>query len=259
MEAPVSQTYATAVRLATKGIHIFPCLARDKRPATPHGYKDATTDLAIITQWFRQDPDLNLAIATGTISNLFVVDVDNADAEMELRKLEAQLGNLPSTVEVITARGRHLYFKTPGMPLRNSASKIAPGIDTRADGGYVLAPPSIHPSGKQYAWSVDSAKAIAAAPAWLVDKLLEVSSSTATPVEEWRHLFAGGVGEGQRDCTLAKISGHLLRRYVDPHVVLDLMHAWNGARCRPPLPDADVVRIVDSICAMEARRRGGRG
>ena len=77
-----------------------------------------------------------------------------------MRRLEATHGELPASVEVITARGRHLYFRTPEVPVRNTASKIAPGIDTRGDGGYVLAPPSIHPSGRRYAWSVDAANVI---------------------------------------------------------------------------------------------------
>ena len=68
-----------------------------------------------------------------------------------MRRLEAEHGELPATVEVITARGRHLYFKMPDMPVRNSAGKIAAGIDMRGDDGYVLAPPSVHPSGTRYA------------------------------------------------------------------------------------------------------------
>ena len=85
------------------------------------------------------------------------MDVDGLDAEVELRRLEAKHGNLPATVEVITTRGRHLYFQTPETSVRNSAGKVAPGIDVRGDGGYVLAPPSIHPSGRRYEWSVDCA------------------------------------------------------------------------------------------------------
>ena len=147
----------TAMALAHKGIAVFPCRPQDKRPATANGLKDATTDLDIIRQWWRQEPQFNLAIATGAVSGIFVVDVDGLDAEVELRRLEAEHGEFPSTVEAITARGRHVYFRSPEIPVRNSASKIAPGIDVRGDGGYVLAPPSIHPSGRRYEWSVDCA------------------------------------------------------------------------------------------------------
>ena len=178
-----------------------------------------------IRKWWHAQPQANIAIATGAVSNVFVIDVDGLDAEVELRRLEAKHGNLPATVEVITARGRHVYFQMPETPVRNSAGKIAPGIDVRGDGGYVLAPPSIHPSGKRYEWSVDCASAFAAAPDWLLAKITDANSNGAapTPLSEWRVLIASGVAEGSRDNTVAKVSGHLLRRYIDPHVVLTLL------------------------------------
>src|SRR4030095_253716 len=100
--------------------------------------------------------------------------------------------------EVITGAGRHIWFRMPDTELRNSASKIAPGIDIRADGGYVLAPPSVHPSGRRYAWSVDSASTIAEAPAWLVAKAAACSNGAATPPGEWHRLVTAGVAEGAR-------------------------------------------------------------
>ena len=160
----------TALALAARGFHIFPCRPRDKRPATANGLKDATTDPDIIQAWWQQQPDNNIAIATGAASGIFVVDVDGLDAEATLRRLEAEHGALPATVEVITARGRHVYFKWPQEPVRNSAGKIGAHIDIRGDGGYVLCPPSIHPSGRRYSWSVDSADHIAEAPGWLLAK-----------------------------------------------------------------------------------------
>src|SRR5262245_62023855 len=147
------QLHRTALQLAAKGLRVFPCLPRDKRPATAHGCKDATTDQGAINDWWRQDPQFNIGIATGSISGIFVVDVDGLDAELELRKLEAHHSSLPPINEVTTARGRHLYFRMPETSVRNTAGKIAPGIDTRGDGGYVLAPPSVHPSGRVYCWS----------------------------------------------------------------------------------------------------------
>jgi hypothetical protein len=217
--------------------------------------------VSLIRHWWGLQPNYNVAVACGVVSGIFVIDVDSLDAELELRKLEKEHGQLPPTVEVITARGRHLYFKAPEVPVRNSAGKIAPGIDVRGDGGYVLAPPSIHPSGRAYAWGVDSAGTIAEAPDWLLDKISGHSNgnSQATPAAEWRALVADGVSEGQRDCTVARLSGHLLRRFLDPFVVLDLMQCWNAQRCEPPLPEDDVTRIVNSICAKELRRRGHAG
>jgi hypothetical protein len=248
----------TALALARRGLAVFPCRPRDKRPVTTNGVCDATTDPSAIKRWWRADPNFNIGIATGAVSNLFVSDIDGFDAEVELRKLEAMHGALPATVEVITARGRHVYFRMPpGTDIRNSVGKVAHGIDIRANGGYVLAPPSVHPSGRRYCWSVDSASALADAPDWLLNKITANGnghSNSSTPLTEWRELVKG-VAEGARDCTTTKLAGYLLRRYVDPFVVLELLQAWNAARCAPPLPAKDIDRIVNSIAGKELKRR----
>jgi hypothetical protein len=247
----------TALRLAQKGLAVFPCRPRDKRPATANGLKDATTDPAAIAAWWQQHPDFNVAIATGAASGIFVVDVDGIDAEAALRRLEGEHDALPPSVEVITARGRHIYFQMPDLDLRNSVSSVAPHVDVRATGGYVLAPPSIHPTGRRYAWSVDSASAFAAAPAWLLAKLAPPSATGTRPAPSstWREL-AGGVAEGTRDCSAARLAGHLLRHRIDPFVALELLQGWNATRCDPPLPEADIERIVASIARKELQRRG---
>jgi hypothetical protein len=249
----------TALALAEKGMRVFPCAVRAKEPATPRGCKDATADPHMIRHWWGLEPQYNLAVATGAVSGIIAIDIDGPDAEAELRKLELEHGALPATVEVITARGRHLYFKAPKLPVRNSTGKIGPGIDVRGDGGYVLSPPSVHPTGKTYRWSVDSANALAPPPAWLLDKIATPANgaTTATPVSDWRVLVRDGVGHGARDCTVARLTGYLLRRRIDPMVVLGLMQSWNATSCTPALPTADIDRIVDSIASRELARRGG--
>lgn len=252
----------TALALAKKGRAIFPCGVRAKRPATVNGVKDATRNAETIEAWWQQDPEFNIGVACGAVSGIFVVDVDGVDAEAELNKLEREYGTLPPSVEVITPRpGRHIYFQAPQTSVRNSAGKIAPGVDVRGDNGYVISPPSVLVSGRRYAWSVDSASVIAEAPDWLLARITGRSNGNgeATAPALWRELAANGVDEGQRDCTVAKLCGHLLRRFVDPFVVLELMQCWNETRCRPPLPASDVVRIVGSICDAELRRRGHAG
>jgi hypothetical protein len=228
-----------------------------RQPA--NGLKDATTDPETIRQWWLQEPQCNIAIATGAVSKIFVVDVDGLDAEGALRKFEAEHGELPATVEAITARGRHIYFRAPGVSVRNTAGKIAPSVDTRGDGGYVLAPPSIHPSGRVYCWSVDCARTFAEAPAWLLAKITEPNSNGSkppAPPAEWRALAETGAAEGSRDSTVTRLAGHLLRRRVDPIVALTLLRSWNATHCTPPLPEADIERIVASICGRELTRRG---
>ncbi len=253
----------TALTLASRGLHVFPCKPRDKRPALFNGLKAATTDQNKINGWWGANPQFNIGLACGAQSRVFVIDIDGIDAEGELTKLEQQHDALPRSVESLTARGRHIYFQWPDRPVRNSASKIAPGIDVRGNGGYVLAPPSIHPSGKAYCWSVDSADEFAPAPHWLLAKLAAPASrddtnNGAATAESWRDLVRGGVGEGARNDTITRLAGHLLRRFIDPLVALEFLFAWNEVRCRPPLTEDEVTIIVDSICGLEVKRRGSR-
>jgi hypothetical protein len=249
-----------ALAFARRGLQVFPCKPRAKEPAIDGGCRAATTEPGTIERWWREEPNYNIALATGAASGVFVVDLDGADAENELKNLEAQHSALPASVEAITPRpGRHIFFLYPagGVQVRNSTKKIAPDIDVRGDGGYVVAPPSIHPSGRAYCWSVDSARTFAAAPDWLLTLIAEPTNNGAaamTPPSEWREL-AKGVAEGARNCSAAKLAGHLLRRRVDPFVVLELLQGWN-ARCTPPLPERDIERIVDSIATRELQRRG---
>jgi hypothetical protein len=257
----MSRLHRAALALANKGIRVFPCASRGKTPATAHGLKDATTDHTTIARWWAENPDYNIGAVTGHTNGFFVIDVDGDDGEAALRKLEHDNGALPQTVEVITGGGgRHLYFSMPSTAIANSVSKVGPHIDVRANGGYILTPPSTHPSGRRYAWSVDSANKIAEAPAWLITKIADTANgSGAASPSEWRRLASDGVAEGARNDSIARLTGHLLRRYVDPRVTLELILAWNATRCRPPLPDREVEQIVNSIAGKELNRRQEAG
>ena len=248
----------TAIALAKKGLAVFPCLPRAKEPATEHGCLDATTDVETIRVWWRERPDCNIGVACGTASGIFVVDIDGLDAELEVRRLEAEHGALPPTVESVTARGRHLFFRMPATPVKNTVGKIAPGVDTRSSGAYVVAPPSVHPRGKRYEWSVDSSNTFADAPGWLLAKIAgrpNGNGHIATAPSEWRAMMAKGVPEGRRDATLARITGYLLRHHIDPVFAAGLVQIFNATRCLPPLPDEDVARICESIAGKELKRR----
>ncbi|MGJ0533984.1 bifunctional DNA primase/polymerase [Methylocystis sp.] len=202
-----------------------------------------------VAEWFRRWPDANIGVVSGEISNLIVLDVDpkhGSDAALE--RLERTYGPVPATVEATTGGGgRHLYFAHPGGLVRNRAG-LAQGIDLRGDGGYIVAPPSIHPSGAFYEWAPGrNPDEIALAPLsrWLIAPMqgLRVGRS----LSDWRHLVKEGVAEGQRNSTIASLTGHLLWHNVDPDVALELLLAWNRMRCRPPLDDAEVAGVVASI------------
>jgi len=256
-----------ALALARRGMAVFPCAVRDKTPLTEHGCRDASIDLEVVERWWHQEPNANIGIATGAVSHCFVLDVDGEKGENALKQLEAEFGQLPPTVESITGGGgRHLFFELPGTTVRNSTSKIGSGIDIRGEGGYVVAPPSIHPSGRAYAWGVDSAGTLAQAPAWLLAKANGHNGNGGagngrggpTPPSVWRTMVRDGVDEGARNSTVARLAGHLLRQRVDPLVTLQLLRSWNATSCRPPLDDDELERTVDSICRLEHQRRGAR-
>jgi hypothetical protein len=246
-----------ALKLADRGLWVFPCRPQDKRPATARGLKDATIDRGQIERWWRAQPNCNIGVVTGVISGIMVVDVDDLDAEAELRKLEQEHCPLPATVESVTARGRHLFFKWPDRAIRNSASKLAAGVDIRGDGGYVVVPPSLHPSGRRYSWSVDSANCFATAPDWLLDRITTPAggADAANVASAWRDMVRDGIEQGCRNDSIARLVGHLLRRRVDPEMTQELVIAFNDARCRPPLRRAEVIAVIDSIAALELKRR----
>ena len=95
-------------------------------------------------------------------------------------------------------------------------------------------------------------------PAWMVAALQEPTCKQAAPPDSWRTLIRNGVDEGERNDAVARLAGHLLRRYVDPHVTLELLIAWNAARCRPPLPPGEIVATINSIARRELARRQSR-
>lgn len=132
------------------------CRSPGKHPLTAGGCKDASTDPETISQWWAVWPMANIAIATGEASGVFVLDIDVAEGkngEVSLAALEAEIGQIPRSAVVRTGSGGwHIYMKLPDLSIRNSASKIGQHIDVRGNGGYVVAPPSIHQSGNHYVW-----------------------------------------------------------------------------------------------------------
>ena len=140
-----------------------------KHPYTKNGLNDASSDSAIIEKMFNGRTDLNVAIATGVSSGVFVVDVDGESS------LEGK--EIPLTLTVSTGRGRHLYFNLPDFEVR-STTHILPDVDIRAGGGYVVAAGSTHRSGVKY---ISNDAPIVDAPSWLLDILREKAQKrTAT-------------------------------------------------------------------------------
>jgi len=155
----VSPLLAAALGYAAGGWPVFPCHAETKRPLTKHGFQDASTDPRVIRAWWARHPDAMIGVPTGPAIGAWVLDVDDPatfEAACEIA--------LPNTRRCRTGKGYHLYFAwddtAPVINAQRTAKAwgipVLPGADVRGDGGYVILPPSLHPSGKPYAWDRDA-------------------------------------------------------------------------------------------------------
>jgi len=247
-----------------RGWSVIPLLPASKLPAIRwEEYQQRCADTEKLTRWMRRWPLLNIGIVTGAISGLAVLDLDRRHGGFKsLAALERLHGALPTTVEAETGGGgRHLYFACPHPAPRNKAG-LAPGIDLRGEGGIVVAPPSLHPSGGRYRWRrghEPDALPLAVLPQWLVRLAQDGTAGRGHPLAHWRALVKEGVEEGERNTTIASFAGHLLWHGVDAEVVLELMLCWNRGRCRPPLKDDEVARVVASITHLHEDRAGSSG
>ena len=149
----------------------------------------------------------------------------------------------------------------PKFDLKGTGNTPTPTTGSNVDRSYsvVVAPPSIHPSGRPYAWEVShhpDETPLALLPLWLRGPGVDGAERVGHPLVHWRHLVRDGVPEGERNNTIASLTGHLLWHGVDPEVVLELLVCWNRMRCRPPLPDEEVARTVESIRRTHQRHQG---
>jgi hypothetical protein len=185
----------------------------------------------------------NLAIATGALSGLVVLDVDpRHGGDESLADLIRKYGQLPTTVTVLTGgNGQHFYFSHPGKHVVSRTFR--PGLDLKADGGYVIAPPSTHLSGKRYEWEIGHRPTeivLAPIPDWL---LVESQPSERAGAVE----FPGLISAGSRNSTLASLAGTMRRRGMSRDEIASAIHTVNASRCDPPLSPREVDRIADSI------------
>lgn len=251
------------------------CNSAGKHPACDDGVKEATADSQELEAWFTKFPKHNIAIRTGKISGLVVLDVDPDHGGTEsLQSLIHKHGPLPSTVCVQTGSdGQHYYFRYPQNREVRNRTAIKPGVDVRGDDGYVVAPPSRHRSGGTYQWSEAGDPAnvqIAELPAWLLELMVSRSGKPESDSSSIERTFShepcaglldaaraylnrvGPPAPGSRNQTVFNVAGHLAAFVVrDTHESLDeqqvtqLLLKWN--RMLPePLDDAEVASTVSS-------------
>ena len=243
------------------------CRSAGKHPRTEHGAHDATCAAQRILEWATSFPDANIAIATGRASNLLVLDIDPRNGgRATLANLEQELGCLPPTSETITGGGgSHFLFRAP--PIANIRGSLGPGIDVKFEGGYVVAPPSHHASGGEYAWASarspgEQSPAVLPQP-WLEKLRPAVPPATSRGVAQQRDLRGRESDRELRARRYARalppaVSGQCGHRTtfraalmvavgfdIDEQTAFNILRAEWNPRCVPPWSDSDLRRKVN--------------
>ncbi len=158
---PVDLRAAALYYARRYGWPVFPLKPRGKEPLTSRGFKDATTETALIERWWHQHPDANIGVPTGLLSEggcgFDVIDLDGEAGIASFAMLATEDIPPPPIAIAFTpgdpardrSPGRHHYLKATG---DGNATKLLPGVDYRGTFGYVVVPPSLGPHGVGYAW-----------------------------------------------------------------------------------------------------------
>lgn len=251
-------TSTEAVRLAQLGWSVFPVAPRDKRPATSHGFKDASCDVATVEDMFGPNSAYNIGVATGSVSgDLIVIDADvkpemGKDGVSFVETWQREHGAWPDTVEATSGGGgRHSYFKAP--PGIKSSANAEHGVDVRAEGGYIVAPPSIHPSGAPYEW-VTGASPFERDVAQVNDSVLDFISFLSPRSKansKWSEKDV--VLEGTRDDELFRACSSWQARGYGDGEIMRLALEYNERAFQPPLSVAEVETKVMHVTSAYAK------
>ncbi|MFA5993847.1 MAG: bifunctional DNA primase/polymerase [Parcubacteria group bacterium] len=222
-----------ALNYSKQGFSVIP-VGEDKKPLIRwKKYQNEKASEKQIKEWFEKFPKANVGIVTGSISGIVVVDVEAG----------GDIKDLPPTVNSRTGGGGwHYYYKHPGFEVKNS-TRIRELTDIRGDGGYIIAPPSLHKSGKNYKWSVSPNKTdFAKLPAWVLEKPTSKKSKS--------NLLSKSVSEGSRNTTAAQVAGKLLHDLPSELWESSGWLAfcdWNEKQNKPPLEENELRNVWESI------------
>lgn len=235
------------------------CSREGKHPRTQRGVNDASGDPEVIAGWWEQWPHANVAIATGEMSGIAVLDVERDCLE----SLERLLGErrLPPTFTTNSGGGgKHFYFLAP---LGVATKKVVSVGDFQGNGAYVIAPPSNHHSGGNYGFSEGSEAdtPLAALPSWLFSALgLEEKPSRQRDHAQASESSTGRpIYEGSRDTELVRLGGWLRAQGCSEQAILDSLTSINQHHCRPPKSRTDIYRIAKSVSGYPPRGIGYTG
>jgi P4 family phage/plasmid primase-like protien len=231
------------------GWAIFPLVPNTKRPLTKNGFKDATKSAYVVRQWWEETPDANIGIVTGEASGLLVLDVDVKKGAKGRESLSSIKGLPPTLTAQTPTGGWHLYFAVEG-PIRSRIG-LLPGLDIKAEGGYVVGPGS-QIDDIPYEWIDPEAHLIAVPEALLTLVKNTNGHGPAAPLGHGEE-----IPEGLRNASLASMAGTMRRRGMEYDEIVAALKVTNAKRCRPPLPEREVETIADSISKYPASNGSG--
>jgi len=221
---------------------VIPLLPGTKKcPLSWKEYQNTRANHELLEYWFL-DNDYHIGIVTGKISGIVVVDLDSEEGKKRFFSLD-----LKASPTVLTGKGLHIYFKHPmDREVRNFQKRPGlEGIDLRGDGGYVVAPPSIHPNGTKYRWKKGFSPIDLAVADFPLDKFFSNNYNPIKPLYQ-------GVSKGGRNNSLARMCGSWFRDGLDYEEVLEMALIWN-TRNNPPLSDKELENTVRSIHRLHLR------
>lgn len=257
----LSELGKAAVWYCENGFAIIPLRERGKAPITIHGLNDWFDDPSSARELWTKNPNLNIGIVCGSPSHgllVFDFDVDeekDKDGYATLSAWERVHGELPMTSVAVTGSGgMHYLYRTNRTNIHPSANAEL-GVDVRCDGGYIVAPPSIHPNGRPYAWQdhpedVPIATADGAVYDFL-DHIQRNGGTDETRKDNGKFRLPEKIGKGERDKTLFRYASHLRAIGRSDAEILNAVMGANFMRCEPPMDSKDVQRVVKSACRYE--------
>lgn len=238
-----------ALHYAEMGLAVFPLVCRDKVPAVVGGCKVATTERTTIERWWDKNPQYNIGIATGNKSSgLVVIDLDvdknkGIDGYDVLRDWQNKHGKLPETWQSITGRGGYHYFYKDAIVHSNRVG-LYEGVDIRGEGGYIVAPPSVHPNGNIYEWEQGPEEYEIAQVDNIVNDFLKGEKQRRDSEHKTNFKVPELIPEGKRVDTIVRLIASLRTKGLDDDAIKAAVRVENEKRCNPPLKEKELEKAV---------------
>jgi hypothetical protein len=231
---------------------VFPIKPRAKQPPlTKHGFHDASSDEKQIRAWWTRWPNANIGIATG--DKFWALDIDpRHGGDDSLAELVAKHGAFAQTLVQRTGGGGSQWlYQMPDQAVIKNATEVCgwKGIDVRGSGGYIVVPPSIHPSGQAYRWD-DPEQIVSPPDAWLIEAVCKKNGNHSDHQQAKRGPFQlpTKIPHGKQHDYLVSEAGKLRSMGLEYAEILAALWATNQSRCEKPGPREAIEQYARSVC-----------